>query len=131
MNKILLIHLFFLAPIYSQPLNSALLREQPHPPLNNQYKMKRVQHWLKKIVVPTDYIEYNDFASHESTHGTKSIDKLDNEYGLLTDEKELNNAERASTEVRRVLPLFHSEIQRQMQYRNLLLTRLELDLYVM
>ncbi|CAF0736721.1 unnamed protein product [Rotaria sp. Silwood1] len=116
-------------PAYSKPLSSALLREQPHPPLNQQYKMKRISDWLKKVV-PTEYIEYNENASYESTRGTNFNDKVDGEYDLLSDEKQLNNIERTNDEAHRLLPLFNSEIQRQMQQRNLLLTRIELDLYV-
>ncbi|CAF2466330.1 unnamed protein product [Rotaria sp. Silwood2] len=116
-------------PTYSKPLSSALLREQPHPPLSQQYKMKRIHEWLKKVV-STEYIEYNEYASNESTRGTYFNDKLDGEYDLLSDEKQLNNTERTHDEAHRVLPLFNSEIHRQLQQRNLLLTRIELDLYV-
>lgn len=92
--------------------------------------MKRVQNWLKKLVT-TDYIEYNENASHETLAETNSTDKFDNEYGLLSDVKRLSHIERTSDEAHRLLPLFHSEIRHQMKQRNLLLTRLELDLYVM
>jgi hypothetical protein len=127
--KFLLLNFLLLVPAYSKPLNSSLLREQPYPPLNHQYKMKRVHHWLEKII-PTDYIEYNEYASNETTFGTNFNDKLDDEYDLLSDEKLSNNIERTSTEAHRALPLFKSEIHRKMQQHNLLLTRLELDLYV-
>ncbi|CAF1317759.1 unnamed protein product, partial [Rotaria sordida] len=116
-------------PAYSKPLSSALLREQPHPPLNQQYKMKRIHNWLKKTA-PSEYLEYNEYASNESARGTNFNDKLDGEYDLLSDEKRGNNIERTYNEAHRVLPLFNSEIYRQMQQRNLLLTRIELDLYV-
>ncbi len=119
----------FLVPTYSKPLNSTLLHEQSHPPLNHQYKLQRIHHWLEKVV-PTDCIEYNDHASDESTVGTNFNDILVDEYDLLSDEKLPNNIERTYAEAHRVLPLFKSEIQRKMQQRNLLLTRLELDLYV-
>ena len=65
----------------------------PHPPFNRQYKMKRIRHWLEKIV-PTDYLEFNEYASHESTIGTKFNDKLDDESELLFDEKQSKNIER-------------------------------------
>jgi len=120
----------FVAPVYSKPLNSALLLEQPYPPLTRQYKMKRIEHWLEKLI-PTDYIEYNEYASIESTLGTNLNDKLDDEYDLLSDEKRANNIERTYAEAHRALPLFKSEINRKMWQHNLLLTRLELDLYVM
>jgi hypothetical protein len=110
-------------------LNSALLREQPHPILNRQSKMKRVRHWLEKLI-PTDSIEYNEYASNESTCGTYFNDKLDDENDLLIDEKRGNNIERTYAEAHRALPLFNSEINRKMRHHNLLLTRLELDLYV-
>ncbi|CAF0970588.1 unnamed protein product [Rotaria sordida] len=116
-------------PAYSKPLSSALLREQPYPPLNQQYKMKRIHNWLKKTVL-SEYLEYNEYASNESARGTNFNDKLDGEYDLLSDEKRGNNIERTYNEAHRVLPLFNSEIYRQMQQRNLLLTRIELDLYV-
>jgi hypothetical protein len=118
-----------IVPSYSKPLNSALLREQPHPALTSQYKLKRVHHWLEKRM-PTDYIEYNEYASNESTAGTNFNDKLDDESDLLADEKQSKNSERTLEEARRVLPLFKSEIYRKMRQHNLLLTRLELDLYV-
>ena len=120
----------FLVPTYYKPLNSALLREQPHPPLNHRYKTKRIYHWLKNII-PVDYIEYNDDASNETTIGTNINDTFYNDYDLLSDEKRRNNKERTNAEAHRVLPLFNSEIHRQMEQRNLLLTRLELDLYVL
>jgi hypothetical protein len=107
-----------------------LLREQPHPPFNRQYKMKRIRHWLEKIV-PTDYLEFNEYASHESTIGTKFNDKLDDESDLLFDEKQSKNIERTYAEAHRALPLFKSEIHRKMRHHNFLLTRLELDLYVL
>jgi hypothetical protein len=87
--------------------------------------MKRIRHWLEQII-PSDYLEYNEYASHESTLGTKSNDKLDEESDLLFDEKRSNTIERTYA-----LPLFKSEIYRKMRQHNLLLTRLELDLYVL
>jgi len=120
----------FIVPAYSKPLNSALLREQPHQILTRQYKMKRVQNWLEKLI-STDYIEYNEYASIENTIGTNLNDKLDDEYDLLSDEKRSNNIERTYAEAHRALPLFKTEINRKMRQHNLLLTRLELDLYVM
>ncbi len=92
--------------------------------------MKRIRHWLEQII-PNDYLEYNEYASHESTLGTKSNDKLDEESDLLFDEKRSNTIERTSAEAHRALPLFKSEIYRKMRQHNLLLTRLELDLYVL
>lgn len=91
--------------------------------------MKRIYHWLEKLI-PTDYIEYNEYASNESTIGTNFNDKLDDEYDLLLDEKRLNHIERTYDEAHRALPLFKSEIHRKIRQHNLLLTRLELDLYV-
>ena len=91
--------------------------------------MKRIRHWLDKII-PTDYLEYNEYASNESTIGTHFNDKLDDEYDLLADEKRANHIERSYTEAHRALPLFQSEIHHKMRQHNLLLTRLELDLYV-
>jgi hypothetical protein len=122
--------IFFSVSAYSKPLNSALLREQPHSPLSYQYKMKRIHHWLEKLI-PRNYIEYNEYASNESTIGTKFNDKLDDDYDLLADEKRAKNIERTYDEAHRALPLFKSEIERKMRHHNLLLTRLELDLYVL
>jgi hypothetical protein len=119
----------FIVPAYSKPLTSTLLHEQPHPPLTHQYKMKRVHRWLEKLI-PNDYIEYNEYASNETTIGTDFNDKLDDEYDLLSDEKTSNNIERTSEQAHHVLPLFKSEIYRKMRHHHLLLTRLELDLYV-
>jgi len=109
-------------------LHSALLREQPHPPLNYRYKMKRVRHWLENLT-PTDYIEFNEFASNETVVGTNFNDKLDDECDLLSDEKRNDGHERTYAEAHRHLPLFKSEINRKMRQQDLLLTRLELDLY--
>lgn len=92
--------------------------------------MKRVRHWLEKII-STDYIEYNEYASQDSTLGTNFNDKLDDEYDLLADEKESKTGERSYAEAHRALPLFQSEIHRKMQLHDLILTRLELDLYVL
>jgi hypothetical protein len=91
--------------------------------------MKRIQHWLEKLI-PTDYIEYNENASNETAIGTNITDKFDDEYDLLSDEKRPNHIERTYAEAHRALPLFKAEIHRKMQRHNLLLTRLELDLYV-
>lgn len=91
--------------------------------------MKRVRHWLDNII-PTDYFEFNEYASDQTTVGTAFNDKLDDETDLLTDEKQLPGVERSYAEAHRVLPLFRSEIDRKMRHRDLLLTRLELDLYV-
>lgn len=122
--------LFPSVPAYSKPLNSALLRERPHPPCSRRYQMKRVRHWLEKVI-PTDYIEYNEYASQDSAIGTNFNDKLDDEYDLLADEKQSKIGERTYAEAHRALPLFQSEIHRKMQQHNLILTRLELDLYVL
>lgn len=92
--------------------------------------MKRVRHWLEKVI-STDYIEQNEYASQNSTLGTNFNDILDDEYDLLTDEKELKTGERSYAEAHRALPLFQWEIHRKMQQHNLILTRLELDLYVL
>ena len=92
--------------------------------------MKRIYHWLEKVI-PTDYLEYNEYASTESTIGTNFNDKLDDDYDLLADEKRPKNIERTYEEAHRALPLFKSEIDRKMRQHNLLLTRLELDLYVL
>ena len=111
-------------------MNSALLREQPHPPFTHHYRMTRIRHWLEKIV-PSDYLESNEYASHQSTVGTKFNEKLDDESELLADERRSNRIERTHAEAHRALPLFKSEIHRKMRHHNLLLTRLELDLYVL
>jgi hypothetical protein len=91
--------------------------------------MKRVRHWLATLI-PTDYIEYNEYASNESTIGTNFNDQLDDDYDLLSDEKRGDDIERTYAEAHHALPLFKAEIHRKMQQHNLLLTRLELDLYV-
>ena len=91
--------------------------------------MKRVRRWLNNII-PTDYVQFNEDASHQTTVGTAFNDKLDDETDLLNDEKQAGGAERSYAEAHRVLPLFLSEIDRKMRHRDLLLTRLELDLYV-
>ena len=92
--------------------------------------MKRVRRWLKEII-PTDYLEHNEQASHATTAGTTSTEKLEDESQLLMDEKRGNLIERTYEEAHRVLPLFQNEIDRKMRRHDLLLTRIELDLYVM
>lgn len=92
--------------------------------------MKRVRRWLQNIV-PSEYLEYNEYASHATTAGTGSTEKLEDESGLLVDEKRRESVERTPEEAHRVLPLFQSEIDRKMRRHDLLLTRIELDLYVM
>ncbi len=130
MNSIFYKYSFYIiVPAYSKPLDSALLHEQPHPPFTYQYKMKRIRHWLEKLI-PTESIESNDYASNETAIGTNFNDKLDDECDLLSDEKRSNNIERTFIEAHRALPLFKSEIHRKIRQHNLLLTRLELDLYV-
>ena len=92
--------------------------------------MKRVRRWLQEVV-PNDYLEFNEYASHATTAGTGSTEKLEDESGLLVDEKRGDSVERTFEEAHRVLPLFRSEIDRKMRRHDLLLTRIELDLYVM
>lgn len=117
-----------LVPAYSKALNSALLREQPNPVINRRYKMNRVRQWLNGIE-PTDYVEFNEFASHRTTAGTSWNDKLDDEVDLLSEEKQKPGIDRTVAEAHRVLPLFKAEIQRKTRQRDLVLTRIELDLY--
>ncbi|CAF1470834.1 unnamed protein product [Adineta steineri] len=112
-------------PRYSKRLNSALLREQTDTSLNYDYKMKRVHHWLEKLI-STDHIESNENISNESTLGTTFNDKHD----LFFNEKLSDNTERTYAEAHRVLPIFETEVNHKMEQYNLLLTRLELDLYV-
>lgn len=91
--------------------------------------MKRVRNWLK-TVNPTDCIEYNENASIRTIPGTNLNDKIDFDSDILSEEKQHSSIERSSEEAHRLLPLFQTAIQRQLQQRDLILTRIELDLYV-
>ena len=129
MKSFVLFCLFEIVPAYSKPLSSALLREQPNPIVNRQLKMNRVREWLDQI--PTnDFFEFNEFASKETIAPTEWNEKLDDDIDLLNDEKQKKNVERTTSEAHRVLPLFRTEIERKKRQHDLLLTRIELDLFV-
>ncbi|CAF0726261.1 unnamed protein product [Adineta ricciae] len=112
------------------PITSTLLHEHLRAPLTDRYKTKRIRRWLQKLV-PTDYLEHNEYASNESTLSTNFTDRLNEEYGILSDDKTANNSERTLAEARRVLPIFRSEFHRKIEQYNLLLARLKSDLYIM
>jgi hypothetical protein len=92
--------------------------------------MKRVRYWLQTILIGDDK-ETNEYGSSENTSHVTCNDESDDDTDLLVNEKQITNVERTDIEARRVLPLFQSEINRKMRQHDLLLTRLELDLYVM
>ena len=92
--------------------------------------MQRVRRWLKRII-RTDYLELNDQASNEGSLGTSFREGCDDQTDLLADEKQSNAVERTDADHRRALQLFRSEIDRKLQRQDLLLTRIELDLYVL
>ena len=115
---------------YSELSSDALQHEQTVSPLTDRYRMQRVQRWLKRII-PTDYLELNDQASNEGSLGTSFRDGCDDQTALLADEKQSNAIERTDADHRRALQLFRAEIDRKLQRQDLLLTRIELDLYVL
>ncbi|UJR33652.1 hypothetical protein I4U23_021085 [Adineta vaga] len=112
------------------PITCALLHEHSNAPLNHRYKMKRIHRWLEKLI-PKDYLEYNEYASNQSTLSTNFSDRLNDEYGFLSDDKYIVGSDRTYAEAHRLLPIFQSEVRRKIQQCNFLSSRLQLDLYTM